>query len=387
MPAHSAARRLRLTRFGRAGVLVAAVMLTPALARRASAQATPTRPAPAAARTGAVTGLAVRAEDDTPIPFALIRLVAPHDVADSTPGVAPAVPRAVMQVVTNADGRFQFAGVPAGDYHLQLARIGYRPVLSPALHVAPGATLRHELRGPARAVLLAPVTVYGGAACLTAAALADEPRVATLWAEARKGVEVRDAFARQVRFASVLRQEITARWRFRRASREVRVDTVLSEPDSVRARAARLATTRAAQGYAEGNLIALPRETELLTDDFLRDHCLERQVAEEGGALGLRFRPVRDRRDGADVRGTIWIAADGYQIRRLEFEYVEGGGAPFARSRLDYGDVTIAGSTLRLGTGGEGAILRPRGVTRAALRSAATTFTLTYLDARQFGAR
>jgi hypothetical protein len=166
------------------------------------------------------------------------------------------------------------------------------------------------------------------------------------------------------------------------------VDTAVSEPDSVPARERRLRAARQANGYATGNLIELPDERELLSDAFLGGHCLETAVAEAEGALGLRFRPVGGRREGVDIRGTIWVAADTYQMRRLEFEYVDAGDAdPFARSRADYADVAVGGSALRLRTTGDGAILRIRGPMRAGVKRASATFTFTYQDVRPVGAR
>lgn len=167
------------------------------------------------------------------------------------------------------------------------------------------------------------------------------------------------------------------------------MDTTTHEPDSLDARSERRRASLAANGYAAGNLISLPDERHLLDDAFLRDHCLERTVAEGDGALGLPFRPVRGRREGVDIRGTIWVAADGYQMRRLEFEYVDAGDDdPFARSRADYADVAIGGGTLRLRTTGDGAIIRPRGVAaRAAIRRGTVTFTDSYADVQPVGGR
>jgi hypothetical protein len=152
-------------------------------------------------------------------------------------------------------------------------------------------------------------------------------------------------------------------------------------------RAQRRQARREAQGYATGNLIALPDDAELLDDPFLRSHCLETEVAEESGALGLRFRPVQGRREGVDIRGTIWVAADSYQMRRLEFEYLDAGDdKPYARSRADFADVAVGGSVLRLRTTGEGLFLRARGPMRAIVKRVTATFTYTYLDVRQVGA-
>ena len=371
---HTAPSALRP--FPRLRTVLGLALLAGAALRSAGAQGSP----------GAVGGAAVRAEDGAPIPFALVRLLAEPQPA--APGAAAAAATSVQQRSTTESGRFHFAGVSPGAYRLQLARIGYRPVLSPVLEVRPGETLRHDIHGTTQVVRLDPVTVRAGPSCVTGAELAAAPRVATLWAEAQKGVELRRAFDRQYRYARVLRQDVRVRWRVRRPTREVEVDTAVSEPDSVAARERRRQADREAKGYGTGVGISLPRETELLDDAFLRGHCLETAVAEAGGALGLRFRPVRGRRKNVDIRGTIWVAADSYQIRRLEFEYLKGGDdAPYARSRLEYNDVAVGGSAIRLATRGDGAILRPPGATRALVKGATATFTYTYQDFRPVGAQ
>jgi hypothetical protein len=321
---------------------------------------------------GTIEGVATSAEDGTPLPFALVRLLP----AESPAGAAPPTP--LQQRITSAEGRFRLVDVPAGDYRLQLARIGYRPVLTPALRVRAGETLRHEIRGTTQVVQLAPVTVRSEGSCLRAAQLADEPRLAELWNEARKGLEIRRAFERQYRFAYVQRQDVAMQWRIGKTSRRVRVDTTVSEPDSVIARDRRRQSENRARGYARGggNQLVAPNEKELLDDEFLRDHCLETAIAEEEGALGLRFRPVESRRDRVAIRGTIWVDAASYLVRRLEFAYLDGG-RPYAEVRLDYGDVAVGGSALRLPTGGR-ATIRVRGAQAALLSRGEATLAYTY---------
>ena len=330
--------------------------------------------APAAgAQVGPVEGVALRAEDGTPIPFALVRLVRAEQPASTSPAVA-------RQGITNANGRFHLADVAAGQYQLQLARIGYRPILSAPLRVEAGRTLRHELRGATQVLQLAAVTVRPELTCLTSDQLAADPRLATLWSEAQKGVEVRRAFERQYRFARVLRQDIQTRWRIRPTTHRVEVDTTISEPDSVEARDRRQQAALEARGYARGNRIVVPDEKYLLNASFLREHCLETTVPEVDGALGLRFRPTGRRRDGVDIRGVIWVSAESYQMRRIEFEYLDGK-EPYARSWLEYQDVSIGGSPIRLRTTG-GGTMEARGPLNGILRDATAEFTFSHVDVR-----
>jgi hypothetical protein len=322
---------------------------------------------------GTVTGLAERDEDGAPISFALVRLL-PLPPAGRAASASPAV----AQSVTTERGRFRFTNVSPGDYRLQLARIGFRPALSAVLVVGAGATVEHRLRVPSQVVQLATVTVRGGSDCLTGAQLTQEPRVAGLWAEAQKGVEIRRTFDRQYRYSRTLEQDVTLNWRLRPDSRRRTTFTLVNEPDSAAVREARAAASRRARGYARDNVVDLPDERELLGDAFLQDHCLETTVTEGDGALGLRFRPVERRRESVDVRGTIWVEAETYQVRRVEFEYLDDGD-PYARATLDYADLSVGGAAIRLPSGGHGWV-RLRGPQRALISGADATFAIRYSD-------
>jgi hypothetical protein len=321
---------------------------------------------PAAAQQGQGTaeGVARAAADGAPLTLLLVRLL--------PAGAQGAAPR---NGVTDAEGRFRFEGVPAGEYRLQVEQIGYERTQSPVLRVRAGETVFHEIRSTARPVQLEAITVLGGR-CLTADQLADDPDLAALWNEARKGVQTRRAFDLQYRYTRIMRQDIQTRWRIRGTTRRLEVDTLVSEPDSVVVRDERRQALHREVGYMEGERIHLPYESELLSDAFLRDHCLEPSFEEAEGAYVLRFRPVRPRRSGVGVRGAITVDADGYGIRRLEFEYLRGDRA-FATSHLAYEDRTVAGSTLRLPVRG-GAFLRTSGVGRVAALSASATLAYEY---------
>ena len=133
-------------------------------------------------------------------------------------------------------------------------------------------------------------------------------------------------------------------------------------------------------------MLTLPYETELLTEDFMRDHCLDLAVADERGLLGLRFRPVDRRKSGADIRGTIWVEGDSYQVRRLDFEYVRGGDA-FAWGHLDYADVPVGGSAFRMPTGGDLRLDVGLAGLLMAVRDAMARLAFTYRDFEQVKGR
>ena len=71
------------------------------------------------------------------------------------------------------------------------------------------------------------------------------------------------------RFVRVSRQEGTASLRLRPNRRMLRVDTLLSEPDSMPARDRRWRELNRSRGYGEGNMLTIPNEKELLDAGFL----------------------------------------------------------------------------------------------------------------------
>ena len=334
-------------------------------------------PAEAAApqAVGTIQGVARSEDDGSLIPFALVRLERVGQDQDSGSTVPP------RRGMTSASGRFRFANVPPGTYRLQLLRIGYRPVVSSPMNVAAGEIIEHELTAPTQAVQLAAVTVRPGETCLTAAQLSERPELATLWNEARKGVEIRRAFDLRYRYVRTIRQEGVVHWRLRGARPLLRIDTLVNEPDSVFARDERYRALHRKEGYARGGLLSLPNEKELVDDEFLRDHCIETPVELADGKLGLRFRRVQPRSEGIAIRGTIWVDADTYLMRRLDVEWVRGNRR-VGESRVHYADVAIDGGMLRLPSGGQGSA-RTSGVQRTLVTRAAATLTFTYRDFEQ----
>ncbi|MES2522617.1 MAG: carboxypeptidase-like regulatory domain-containing protein [Gemmatimonadota bacterium] len=345
------------------------------LLRMASAFALPTilaaQAAPAA--TGMLRGTLNSVDNDAPIAFALVRIVAVGDSA--------ATPTAVLQqAISSATGQFSFVAVPVGTYRLQVARIGYQPILSSVLHIAGGASVRQDLRLPSTAIQLAAVTVRANPPCLTATELHNEPATATLWAEAQKGMQIRREFERQYRFTMSMQQVVHVQWRLKKSGPDHRRATLLSEPDSVPVREARLRARRAKEGYANGNQVALPDDKELLDDDFLRTHCLESSIAEGQGVVGLRFRPIGKSSGNTDVRGTIWIDASTYHVHHVNLEYVEGENDVFAAFRVDYAPVAVGPATMHLRIGGEGVLFHLRGVAAMLAQGARATFAFSYMD-------
>jgi hypothetical protein len=309
-----------------------------------------------------------RAEDGgAPIPFALVRLV-PADSATSPSGAPP-------QGITSADGRYRFGGVAAGRYRVQLLRIGFRPVLSDPVQVTAGETARLPLTVASQPLALPPVTVTAEG-CVTAGALAGHPQLQTLWQQARDGASIREGLMARFRYRSVLREKgvelrpegpvpmgvmdrplvSDPRWALRNAARNRahRLSRGYYSPNDERRVGAAERAGRAARGVPGR---ALPRPG--------------RRARRRRGGAAL---PVRARRDFLDVRGVIWLDSATYLARRIELEYVDGEESRGA-VRLDFGDVAVAGGTLRMPVGGVYAMRPSR---RNPAKRTEGKFTFTY---------
>jgi hypothetical protein len=318
---------------GRIIILAAAVMLVG------------TASAPGAhAQPSAIEGVARATESGAPIAFALVRLVS----ADSTAGTRGAPP----QGITSADGRFRFGGISAGSYRVQLLRIGFRPVLSDAVHLAAGETVQLPLDVASQPLQLPTVTVRAEG-CVTGAALASHPQLLTVWMQARDGASIREGLMARYRFRSSVHEVGLEHRSGGLTPAGTRTDTVVSDPKYALSSAARRRAQRNSRGYAgfPNDGWALPNELDVLHDDFLRVHCLDPAIQRGDGEIGVRFRPLRTRRGIRDVGGTIWLDSASYLARRLELEYMEDDKSR-GTVRVDYGDVDVAGGTLRMPVAG-----------------------------------
>jgi uncharacterized protein (DUF2141 family) len=97
---------------------VAAVIVLLALSERGAAQVIATSGAPQGPRTGVVVGQVIDAISGEPIPEAIVRLSMPAFLA-----TLPTTPNG--RVMADADGRFFFTDLPAGEYSLSVTKDGY----------------------------------------------------------------------------------------------------------------------------------------------------------------------------------------------------------------------------------------------------------------------
>lgn len=290
--------------------------------------------------TGDVDGLVRAQGSGAPISFALVRLL-PSDAAN---GVA-------RQILTDARGHYAFTLVPDGVYRVELMRIGYPPVFSAPFTVPSGERVEQDIAAPMRPIPL-PAVVVHPPRCLQGSELADDARVAQLWEDAQRGVEIRRAFDLTYRYTATLVQKSDVSVPSRDIRHQERTDAAYNVPDSVVARETRRRALRKSEGYGQGNSFALPDEKELLEDDFLRTHCIDSPVSTDTAVMGLVFHPVDARGKGYAIAGTIWIDSSTHLMRRLELEY-QTKGQRITTLVLHYEDVAVTpGTLLRLPASG-----------------------------------
>jgi hypothetical protein len=283
----------------------------------------------------------VEAEGGAPVPYALVLLL--PDTAE-TP---------LYGMLSDADGRFRFNRVPPGTYRLRLNRIGFDSAETPLFELGTAEVSRHTLTGAVRPVEIAGLLVRPGrTACHTAERLREHPELHTLWREAQKGVATRRVFESQFSYRYTFRQVRTTEVRRGRRT-DVRHDTLVSlvhnDPESApRAEGGR---RRFATQRGRSAAVRIPSEQELLDSTFLRLHCIESDVHRRDGAWVLRFRPVRSQRGRVDLRGSIHVDPETFQVRGLVLEYVQNRRA-FLRVEIDYADVSLPGGVLRLPVAG-----------------------------------
>lgn len=240
---------------------------------------------------------------------------------------------APRRLLTGPDGRFALTLEPGDTVRIRALRPGLRPTVAPALVAAKGA--RHEVRLVLRAdrVALAPVTVVEDQAC----GRRGERAANELWAEARTVLEgivltERDS-ALQMRFI-----EYEGRPRdladVRPADASVRIVSL----DEAHGRGYYRDLFRF--GFIQRGLDGVttyhaPNAAVLTDERFVRSHCL-RMAPEDTLAddvVGVRFEP-RHRPGVTDVMGTAWLDVESYELRRVDFAYVN---PPVGHRRADIG--------------------------------------------------
>jgi hypothetical protein len=236
----------------------------------------------------------------------------------------------VAQGLTSELGRIVLQAPQPGAYRVRVDRIGFRGIVTGAVELAAGDTLRSELVLAWVRMELPAIVVRGETRC--DARRQEGPEAVALWEEVRKAltanllsqgqgtvpIHVRAFYREVARTGAVEKEWVT----------ESKV--VHGQPFGSLA-PAELAQFGFVRDWGDSVLFAGPDARLLLSDEFVSTHCF-RAVPGEEGLVGLAFEPVPGRRV-PDVRGTLWLDRTTSELRYLEYLYT-GLRAEYARVGL-----------------------------------------------------
>ena len=248
--------------------------------------------------------------------------------------------RAPRRAMSDETGSYAILAPGAGTYRIRAMRIGFRPTTSQPIEVLLGLNDVAPIRLAGIPVILDTVRVASRDVC---GGQRDEG-FATIWDQARTALS-----AAQLTAAT---RGLTARVVSYDRTLDPRSGQVQEQSAEVSSgfvtqpwRAASPAQLRR-DGYVVRDdagwvTYHAPGLVALASDEFIEDHCFRVNRAREG-QIAIEFGPTRDRREIADIRGTIWLDAATSELRRMEYRYVNvssaeenqaGGAVDFARLR------------------------------------------------------
>lgn len=232
--------------------------------------------------------------------------------------------------LSDAQGHYALRASGAGSYRIEAKRIGVRRFLSDAITLATGETREVDIAVEGLAYTLPEVVVSGLAAC--SGSTRDAPRIAALWDEARTAlfatrISLRDRLFRGTVSRYVRELDPRSHRVLREEGRQIQgvVDKPFRAVD---------ADSLSARGYVETDASNIrtfhgPDADVLLSDAFVRDHCfrLAPPSRERRGLTGIAFVPAAGR-NISDISGTMWLDARTFELKLVDFRYVNTSGLP-----------------------------------------------------------
>ena len=261
------------------------------------------------ARAQTVRGTVVEHSTGAPLPGAIVVLL------DSTG--AP-----LVSALSDERGAFVLRAPSGGTFRLRVDVVGFVSEVTAPLRLTEGETVDQTIRYAKVARELPPVTVRERSRCV--AAYGSGGDVAVLWEEVRKALAVTQLTAESRRYRFDLTEyerELDPETGAVRRSRSWRRQGIAGQPyESI------AAESLAAYGYVrstpDGTWYYAPDARTLLSDAFVRKHCLRRIAPGAGqeGLAGLGFEPI-GRSAGSDVRGVLWLELSTSRLQQLEYTY------------------------------------------------------------------
>jgi hypothetical protein len=241
--------------------------------------------------------------------------------------------------LTDSSGVYRLRTPQPGTYTVEAERLGYDSRKSAPFVLHPAAIMFEDLVLEIKPIVLPAVSASRGNTCDIPRARA--ARVAQLWDEARKGLNV----------ASWAAAEQLVEYEFVRYSRELDSSGKRSIREYVEERTKRMtgspwsvasAEEMSSQGFQrEINGMTeyyVPHADVLLSPQFTSSHCFDLvDQRSERDRIGLQFRPL-GRPSITDVQGVIWLNRRTLALQTIDYEYVR-----YTRNQLR---TTSAGGTV-----------------------------------------
>jgi hypothetical protein len=235
-----------------------------------------------------------------------------------------------VSTLSDPQGRYALRAPEAGAYQVEAKRIGVRRFLSRSIQLASGETQMLDITVEGLVYKLPDVVISGLTTCR--GATSDAPRIGALWDEARTALSATRISLRERLFRGTVSRyvrELDPRTRrvLKEEGREIQ--GVMDKP--FRAVDADSLSTRGyvTTGDRNEKTYFAPDADVLLSDAFVNDHCFQLAGAsrQRRGLMGLAFAPAPGRRL-SDIEGTMWLDARTFELKLVEFKFVNTGDVP-----------------------------------------------------------
>lgn len=271
-------------------------------------------------------GTVVESNDTTRVSGAVVLLL--HATKDSI----------FTRIITGERGTFSLSAPAATPVRLRVLRIGYQATNAGPYTLAIGQTESVRIKLSDQRVVLATFDVASTKRCEVRPDSA--LLVAQLYEEARKALLASATVVSGVRHQAqfVLFNRIQDERKKLRApiKRNTFAGPTFKPFASVSADA--LAKSGFVVEQSDGFMYHAPDAELLLSDLFLRSHCLQlvNGTGERAASIGIGFRPTEESvgRRMVDVKGTLWLDRSSNELQYLDYEYV---GIPDALTREGVG--------------------------------------------------
>ena len=271
---------------------------------------------------------------DVPVPGVVIQLL------DSGSRVG-------ARAISNVRGEFQLVAKAEGSYRVATLRIGFRPMTSDVIVLRAGDIVTHRLILTDVQLSLDTIRIVAHSACQSTSD--STVAVFAVWEQVRAALTATQVTAGTGSGPSSLAATVVGYERLYDPSlTHIRTQTsvvrtgYVTQPWASPSPETLHNTGYVITGADDSVTYRAPGIDALLAPTFLGDHCFKLVSSRDEHQIGLEFEPSLDRRQVAEIRGTLWLDRTSSELRRLEFAYVNiarnqparaGGDMDFVRFR------------------------------------------------------